>query len=357
MRRLLMSLFLALPLLGQLPPGVSRVHFLDSADAVYLAATPDDTIWLAPFLTRQMGRLDVHGTAQSFNMPPGWTTIRAAGVGPEGALWLGAHGFIARVDPVTNAFLQWPLGAGHTPTHILAGPDGNLWFAEEKGLVVRMRPDGEFLGTYDSGGSANGAAFGSDGALYLSMTTKVVRITFAGERTELPAATQYRGYAGRDFFWHGSRSIDEPERAPHGVITKTSFRGETLATYHIDMTPLASDASGNLWLRARTAEGDVIGQLTPLGVLTRFGPLPSLPWTDCHPSWYGGLAFLADGRVAMAEYYPDIPRSLPAPAPPCAGVRRPADFKNTVTIFDPWLVPVLSVESLNRTPRRRGARQ
>ena len=332
------------------------MHFRPDFYAWQLRATADDTMWVLPFVNQEAARVDIHGVASDFDLPGRWI-LSASGVGPDGALWLGAHGNIARVDPITGVTKAWAIGAGHTPYHILAGPDGNLWFVEQQGRVVLMRTDGEFLATYEAAGIANGAAFGSDGALYLAMGTKIVRITVEGERTELPATTKYTGFAGRDFFWHGGRSVDEPERAPLGVITKTSFRGETLATYSIDMTPLASDSSGNLWLRALTDEGDIVGRLTPSGVLTRFGPLPSLPSIACHEWWYAGMAFLSDGRVAMADHYPDIPVSLPSPPPPCYRVRRPDDFRNTITIFDPSLAPVLSVESLNRTPRRRGARQ
>ena len=351
MRRALLLLFLSLPLVAQLPEGVTQTHFRRYMDAWQLVATADDTLWVTPMLNRAMARVDVHGVAQDYDLPSGWVPPSAFGVGPDGALWLGTHGSIARLDPDTLVMETWPLGAGHMPIHILAGPDGNVWFAEQNGRVVRMRPTGEFLDTYETGASANGAAFGSDGALYLAMATEVVRLTADGEKSERPASTKFMGFAGRDFFWHGSRGFDVPARPPYGVITKTSFSGETLATYHIAMTPLASDSGGNLWLRASTAEGEIVGRLSPAGVLTRFAPLPSLPTAFCHQWRYAGMAFLSDGRVAMADHYPDIPNSGP-----CLGARLPADFRNTITIFDPALLPVLSVEPLNRTSRRRSAR-
>ena len=353
MRRAFLLLLVCLPLSAQLPDGVSRVAFRDDFHAWDLVATVDDTLWVTPFINRWMARVDVHGVARDIDLPAA-RNVGGFGAGPDGALWFGSNGSIGRVDPLTNVIESWPLGAGHTPYHILAGPDGNLWFVETQGRVVRMRPNGEILRTYEAGGFANGAAFGSDGALYLAMATKIVRITAEGERTDFPATTHSEGFAGSDFFWHGGRALDEPERAPVGVITKTSFTGQPLATYRIAMTPLASDPSGNLWLREKTAEGDVIGRLSPAGVLTRLGPLPSLPRSTCHAAVYAGMAFLSDGRVAMADHYPDIPRTL---IDPCAGARRPAHLHNTITIVDPQRLPVLSIEVLNRTPRRRGARQ
>ncbi|HEX6088044.1 MAG TPA: hypothetical protein VF266_26175 [Thermoanaerobaculia bacterium] len=356
MRRALLLLFASLPLFAQLPEGVSRVTFRNDFYAWNLVVTAGDTLWVTPFINRAMARVDVHGVARDVDLPAG-RNAGGFGAGPDGALWFGSNGFIARVDPLTNVIESWPLGAGHTPYHILAGPDGNLWFVETQGRVVCMRPDGEILRTYEAGGFANGAGFGSDGALHLAMATKVVRITIDGERSEHPTTAieaGFTGFAGSDFFWHGGRALNEPERAPNGAIMKTSFTGETLATYSIAMTPLAADERGNLWLRALTDEGVVLGKLSPTGVLTRFGPLPPLPATACHQWWYAGMDFLSDGRVAMADHYADIPRTG---TNPCLGARRPADLNNTITIVDPRLLPVLSVEVLNRTPRRRGARQ
>ena len=61
------------------------------------------------------------------------------------------------------------------------------------------------------------------------------------------------------------------------------------------------------------------------------------------------MAFLADGRVAMSDYYTDFPRPTIGP---CFGVPKPEEFENTVTILDPRIAPVISVQSLNPTRRR-----
>ncbi len=348
-----LALTLALPLAAQLPPGISRVSYQDEmTDAYFFAATPDGTLWAASILGDDFARIDPTGAAGNFELPHDWRGTRGMTAGPDGALWIGGIGWVARIDPATNELQRWPIGSAVTAEHMLSGPDGNLWFLQGSS-VARMRTDGKFLSLYGAE-RATGAAFGTDGALYLAATNRLVRVTAAGERTTFPAAVRHALYAGPGFLWSGTgRAYSGPQPAETEIV-KLSYRGETLATYRIAMTPFASDALGNLWLRARTAEGEVVGQLSPYGVLTRFGPLPALPSTDCYPNYYGGLAFLADGRVAMSDFYPEIAFTL---LDPCRSVPRPETLRNTVTILDPRVAPVQSVEPLNPLPRRRLVRR
>ena len=340
LRRAALLLF-ALPLLAQLPPGTSRVTFRDDMqDARFFAATPDGSLWAASFFGDDLERISADG-AKSLDLPQLWRGTHGMTAGPDGALWLGGAGWIARIDPHTNAIQRWPQGTGVVTERILSGPDGNLWFIQGR-AVGRMRPDGKFLSKYDVGLST-GSAFGSDGALYLATPEQLVRITAAGERKTFPTSA-LELYSGPGFLWSSTKS-------PHEIV-KLSYRGGTLATYSIAMTPFASDALGNLWLRATTEDGEIVGQLSPFGVLTRFSPLPAIPSSQCFPRWYGGLTFLADGRVAMSDYYPDLPRSAFSPNP-CMNLRKPDEFRNVVTILDPRLAPVASVEQLNPAPRRR----
>jgi len=351
MRRVLVSLLLALPLFAQLPAGTSRITFRDDIqNAFYLAAT-GDVLWVGSLLDATIDRVELGGGRTKLNIPPAWQFTTSFATGPDGALWLGAPGWIARVDPATNELKRWPLWTGSV-SFILPGPDDNIWFGQDR-YVMRMRTDGVLLATYDAGANATGAAFGTDGALYLSLPGKLVRITVAGERTEFAASPRRMLLAGADFLWTTDLRSNAEAQTPIGEIVKMSYSGETLATYRIDMSPAASDRSGNLWLRAKTAAGDVVGQLTPSGVLTRFGPLPSPVSTECHPRFFGSVAFLSDGRVAMTDYYLIAAQTFLSP---CFRVPRPEEAKNTITILDPRTAPVLSIETLERTNRRRSAR-
>ncbi len=339
MGRLAALVFFTLPLLAQLPPGVMRFPFRDMKDASFFAATADDTFWAATVTSDDVQRFGSAG-AEILDLPPTWRNTLDMITGPDGALWLSGQGWVARIDPSTNAVQRWPLG-GLGCAYLLSGPDGNVWLIQSF-EVVRMRPDGTVLSRYPTDTTSGFGAFGSDGALYIAAGDRLVRITAAGERSVYPASANGALRSGAGFLW----LLIWPDQ-----IARLSYRGETLATYRIAMTPFASDTLGNLWLRATTSEGEIVGQLSPFGVLTRFGPLPALPSTQCFPRWYGGMAFLSDGRVAMSDQYPDLPRLAIAPNP-CWGAVKPVEYRNTVTILDPRIAPVFSVESLGAVRRR-----
>jgi hypothetical protein len=111
---------------------------------------------------------------------------------------------------------------------------------------------------------------------------------------------------------------------------KLSYTGATLATYQLPMTPFASEARGNLWLRTTTVEGDILARLPSAGVLTKYGRF---------------LAFASDV----------LPALLRRPHVPQRWTRGPASFENTITIVDPRIAPVLSIEVL--ATRRADARR
>ena len=355
MRRVLLPLILlavALPLAAQLPPGVTRIPYpVASGDSFFVAATAEDVLLVAPMVGRAAFRVNPNGTTQVFDIAPGWNFTYDAATGPDGAVWFGGFTGVSRVAVDTIAPQAWlPTAA----TIVVPGPDGYMWLLANNS-VVRMRSDGLIVSSFPGvTTSPSGAAFGSDGALYVATANALVRITASGERTSVPAATRGRLFPGNGFFWSGSRSLQSPHQPPTpGEITKLDYAGRTLATFNLDMTPFVSDAMGNLWLRSTSPAGDILAQLSPSGILTKFGPVPAANESQCFQRYFGGLAILSDGRVAMADYFPDYPRSG---IDPCFHVPRPAGQENAITIVDPRIAPVLSVEPLLPTPRRRTSR-
>jgi hypothetical protein len=353
MRSALLALLLAVPVLAQLPSGLARLTFRDDiADAPYLAAT-GDVLWVSSILEDTIERVDLSGATARLDIPPTWPFTTGFVAGPDVALWLLSSTWIARVDPATNEFRRWPIGTGSAASLLLSGPDGNLWFVQN-GSALRMRPDGTFLSAYGIRDTPTAATFGSDGALYFAFPDRLTRVDVGGGRTESAGNRLPALYASRGFLWNTdqAREADSVQTPLHEVVRLT-HAGEWLATYRIDMVPLASDPAGNLWLRGTTAAGNIVGQLTPTGVLTRFGPFPRPLSTECHSPVFGGFAFLGDGRVAMTDYYRMGPRPMVGP---CAGVARPAGATNTIAILDPRVAPVLSIELLEPPIRRRTTR-
>lgn len=361
MRRALLLLLLALPGAAQLLAGVTRVPYpAIHHDAYYLIATPNDVLWTKSPLSRSVLRIDLDGRTEDVSLPtalwPG-TYYHSLTVGPDGAVWLASASQLTRIDPVTNAVQQSHVGTNRNVGRVESGPDGNLWLISQES-VSRMRVDGTQLSIHPTGLTTpiHGTAFGTDGALYLVTSTRdrLVRITPDGERREFPVTTRSGLFAGNGFLWSAARQYDAPISAPPAAaILKLGYSGETLASYELPMTVLASDARGNLWMRTTTAEGDFVAELSPAGVLTTYGPIPPLASTPCFPRYYGGGAFLSDGRVAVADHFPDFVRTG---NDPCHGSRKPADMVNMVTILDPRIAPVAKVEYLDPPSRRRRAR-
>jgi hypothetical protein len=198
---------------------------------------------------------------------------------------------------------------------------------------------------------SSSSARGTDDAVYYATSNSLVRLSSDGTRTAFRVPVKPHLFAGTGFLWNGRQT--PPNTVADGEILKLSYAGEVIARYAIDMVPIASDAAGNLWLRSITPEGDILGRLMPNGLLTRFGPIPSLGNSTCFPRMFGEMTFLSDGRVAMLDYYTNVANGTISP---CFGVARPADSPNTITIVDPRLVPVLSIQSLDGPSRRRASR-
>lgn len=91
--------------------------------------------------------------------------------------------------PVQVTISEYALPSLSGPVGIVAGPDGNLWFAEENGNNIgRITPTGAIteFSVPTSASQPQGIAAGSDGNLWFteSVGNKIGRITLAGVITE-----------------------------------------------------------------------------------------------------------------------------------------------------------------------------
>jgi streptogramin lyase len=354
MVRAALLLLLAIPLLAQSRPGVTRVPFPADGpqrDPASLVLTADSVLWAASATNGVLDRIVAGGASSSFELPH-WGGTQDLTVGPDGAVWIAARHYVARHDPATNALRRWT--QYRDATHIETGSDGNLWFIHKPSYdfsrLVRMTPAGVELSNFILVGNITGAVFASDGAMWTTRreagnTTTVVRVDAHGATRTYPLDFYGRLFAAPGFLW-----VAGPDR-----ILRIGFDSTTLDSYALTMSAEGVDAhNGNLWLRARTELGEEVGRLTPLGVLTRFGPVEPLPSGNCPhtQSVYGGFAVAPDGRVAMTDYYPLYGY---IPEHPCASEELP-DAQNTLTVLDPSVAPVIEVRSLNPRVRRRAGR-
>jgi streptogramin lyase len=193
---------------------------------------------------------------------------------------------------------------------IAAGPDGNLWFAEQfSDKIGRITPAGvvtEFPVSMSSF-LPFGIAAGPDGNLWFtgSATNRIGRITPAGIVTEFPIPTPdsrpFGIAAGPDGnVWFTEQVGNKIGRiTPAGLITEFPIPTPGSVPFFITTGP-----DGNLWFTENN--GNRIGRITPLGAVTEFpAPTPG--------SAPRGIAAGPDGNIWFVERGADqIGRFTPA---------------------------------------------
>jgi streptogramin lyase len=174
--------------------------------------------------------------------------------------------------------------ANSEPNNIVAGPDGNLWFAEDRGKIGRMTTDGVVTGEFTVPGApdvTDGITVGPDGNLwFLSYTgdnANVGRITPTGSITEfpIPGGGQPQNIAsGPDGnLWFSMFHTNQIGRiTPTGSVTEFSIPTADSSPFGIKSGP-----DGNLWFTELT--GNNIGRITPTGVVMEF----ALPTANSSP--------------------------------------------------------------------------
>jgi virginiamycin B lyase len=165
-----------------------------------IVAGPDGALWFTESVGNRIGRITPSGQVREYTLPsaadaqcgqlcPGDITV-----GPDGALWfvntqlVGVPG-IGRIT-TGGAITLYSLPArsvpGYSgpvvrqvPTAITAGPDGNLWFAEDRGPGLgRITPGGRITefdvpGLQQTAATVRALTAGPDGAVWFTLAQAV----------------------------------------------------------------------------------------------------------------------------------------------------------------------------------------
>lgn len=227
-------------------------------------------------------------------------------LGPDGKLWFAEQKLdkIGRVTPDNPPVIEeFPLPADFkSPFNITVGPDGNIWATAQgpaNGGVVRMNPanPADTQGK-DGYGVANaaGIAAGPDGKIWLgSMTGLVVRIdpaTLDEEATsDFATGFNIRNLApGPDGnVWVTDFGGKIARITPSGTITQFDPAGD--AAWDIVAGP-----DGNLWYTAPEGADTKIGRVTPAG---DFG----LQYSATPVGDQRGITIGPDGALWFAEAF------------------------------------------------------
>lgn len=231
-----------------------------------IALGPDGNLWFAEFTAGKIGRITPAGVVTEFSIPSGAMPWGIA-AGPDGALWFTeqAGGKIGRI---TIAGVVTEFSVGLTPPvitlGIAAGPDGNMWFTEYIGnRIGRITMAGviaEFSAGMSPFAAPQGITSGPDGNMWFTEYAnpgRIGRITMSGSINEFEAGI-----------------------TPGGGIESITAGGD-----------------GNVWFANQNS--DLIGKITPAGVVTEY-PIP--PTNPVHFAQTRGIALGPDGNVWFAEY-------------------------------------------------------
>jgi uncharacterized repeat protein (TIGR01451 family) len=240
------------------------------------------------------------GTFVEFTIPTGGSRPTGITAGPDGNLWFAENNGnkIGRITPA-GVITEFGIPTGSAlPFRITAGPDGNVWFTELSGNKIgRITPAGAITEFVIPTASSRplGITAGPDGNLWFTeeIGNKIGRITPAGAITEfaLPTGGGPSGIAsGSDGnLWFPEIDGNRIGRiTPAGVITE--FALPTAGSQPRD--GIASGPDGNIWFTEYA--GNRIGQITPAGVITEF----AIPSPNSQPI---GIAAGADGNLWFTE--------------------------------------------------------
>jgi streptogramin lyase len=168
---------------------------------------------------------------------------------------------VSAAPPVFGQVSEYQLGVGTRPTSLVAGPDGNLWFAGVR---------------YVSGGFAD----------------VVGKVTPRGNATEFELGTHSAnvglgdltvGPDGNLWFTEGGRS-GIGRITPDGAVTRFALPPGAGSA-----TSIAAGPDGNLWFTESGAAR--VGRITPAGEVTEF------PLVGAREFWGGGIVAGPDGAL------------------------------------------------------------
>lgn len=271
---------------------------------------------------------DIGGTAHSLVPGPGgdiWFTF-------ETEFHQGAIGRIGPQGKVTEFRVTEPnagLNPRGSPSAMVAGPDGSLWFTGlgDPPAIGRITPEGaitEFSAGLNPQGTPDGLLVQPEGNIWFTdetgSATAIGRITPAGSIAEfgsVPSSVYafdelIAGPDGNLWLASNGPALGIARVTPLGEISE--FRAG-ISPQNLELGPLVSGPDGNVWFAARgkrsassasSGYSAAIGRVTPSGKVTEFGKCvhPGPPFTG-RPPYTGpiSLAVGPDGNI----WYTSLP--------------------------------------------------
>jgi virginiamycin B lyase len=236
-----------------------------------------------------------------FPLMPGTSSPGAITPGPDGAsLWFTTEGTAsvpASIGRITTGGVvsnNYPLPIGAAPDHIVAGPDGRIWFTQAgRSRLGALNPATGVIDEYTTGGQPQAIVVGPDGALWYTEVApnRISRINpFDGQigpQYTIPTPSSdpsdlVSGPDGRLWFTEQAVGVSKI-----GAMTTTgAFQEFPTPTPGSEPSSIINTAGGILWFTEAGAAA--IGRITTTGAITEF------PSAGTTPS---GIAAGGDGAL------------------------------------------------------------
>ena len=256
-----------------------------NAQPLFITAGPDGNQWFTEFRGQATGRITPSGVITEFSAgmtPPGSNPFGSDDfpygitAGPDGNVWFAQEGsaHVGRIAP-DGTITEFPIGSTGGGG-ITTGPDGNLWFALANDRIGRITPSGsetEFSSGISSGSLPLTITAGPDGNLWFTERngSRIGRITPGGVVTEFSSGISsgswpYGITAGPD----GNLWFTEYQSSRIGRITPSGTVTEFSTGISASSNPnfITAGPDGNLWFTEDSTGR--IGRITPSGTVTEF---------------------------------------------------------------------------------------
>jgi virginiamycin B lyase len=300
-----------------------------------IVSGPGGDLWYADRSGR-IGRITTAGAVTTY--PVAGSRPEEVALGSDGNVWFTGLSSIGFVTPLGIAVPA--LASLANPSDIAAASDGNLWVTSAAGGVARVTPLGVlelFTAGLTPGGSPSGIVAGAAGELWFAEQNALARIDPAGRTAEyaLPAALQARRVAvGADgaIWFVASNAIGRLGFVADGKDPEGAASGESsqVPVPKLGRSVVVQPVKGKVRVRRPGGDGFAEldeGQSIPVGSLvdTHDGSVRLTTATDSQGHtqagvFSGGLFSIAQSRVGMTDLYlrggsfARCPRSLKAVA-------------------------------------------
>jgi virginiamycin B lyase len=225
---------------------------------VNLVIGPMDHLWYQTANT--VGHFTTQGAFQVLAGPAPPALPQDIAYGSDGNLWIANVTHVTRMTP-GGTLTDFSVPGGDV-RGVTAGPDGNLWFVDQRDLIGRMTTAGvvtEFA-LDDTAANPEQMVVGLDGALWFTEpgSAKLGRITTAGAITkyDLPEGSYPRGLVEhpQGTFWVALGNSSQ--------IARVTIPGG-LELFDCSGKPwrISADAAGNIWFTLPF--DNKIGKLVP----------------------------------------------------------------------------------------------